>query len=104
MSVYGPAVNLGLFIVRQKCQCNIQSCLKQRSIDCRAATAMAMSRDFLPARLSPTQNLWTWQNEREETEGRKSRPSCVVIALRGDADCITHLALRVVATQPPQMT
>lgn len=34
--------------------------------------------------------------------GRKSRPTCVVIAVRDAKDGLTHLALLVVTTQPPQ--
>jgi hypothetical protein len=63
---------------------------------------MAMSRDFLPGQIIAYPYLWAWQNERGETEGRKSRPTCVVIAVRGVADGLTHLALLAVTTQPPQ--
>jgi hypothetical protein len=62
-----------------------------------------MSRDFLPGQIIAYPYLWAWQNERGETEGRRSRPACVVIAVRGDADGLTHLSLRAVATEPAHM-
>lgn len=71
-------------------------------IDCRLAKAMAMSRNFLPGQIIAYPYLWAWQNERGETEGRKSRPTCVVVAIRGATDGLTHLALLAVTTQPPQ--
>ena len=46
--------------------------------------------------------LWAWQDERGETEGRKTRPICVVVAVRGANDGLTHLALLAITTQPPQ--
>jgi len=41
-----------------------------------------------------------WQRERGETDGRKERPVCVVIAVRGRDD-LTHLALLAISSQPP---
>ncbi len=35
--------------------------------------------------------------------GRKSRPTCVVVAVRSAKDGLTHLALLAVTTQPPQL-
>lgn len=35
-------------------------------------------------------------------EDRKSRPNCVVVAVRGATDGLTRLALLAVTTQPPQ--
>ena len=46
--------------------------------------------------------LWKWQRERGETEGRKDRPVCVVIAVRGPQDGLTHLALLAISSRPPQ--
>jgi len=50
----------------------------------------------------PHQHLWAWQHERGEAEGRKTRPTCVVVAVRGANDGLTHLALLAITTQPPQ--
>jgi len=46
--------------------------------------------------------LWAWQQQRGETEGRKQRPVCVVIAIRSATDGNSHLALLAITTQPPQ--
>nr|WP_157179783.1 hypothetical protein [Rhizobium leguminosarum] len=46
--------------------------------------------------------LWAWQQQRGETEGRKQRPFCVVVAIRSAGDGNTHLVLLAVTTQPPQ--
>jgi hypothetical protein len=63
---------------------------------------MTMSREFLPGQVIAYPYLWSWQQERGETEGRKSRPTCVVVAIRGANDGLTHLALLAITTQPPQ--
>ena len=42
-----------------------------------------MSREFLRGQIIAYPYLWAWQNDRGETEGRKSRPTCVVVAVRG---------------------
>lgn len=60
-----------------------------------------MSREFLPGQIIAYPYLWAWQNDRGETEGRKSRPTCVVVAVRNAKDGLTHLALLAVTTQPP---
>lgn len=44
--------------------------------------------------------LWRWQRERHETEGRKERPVCVLVAVRGAND-LTHLALLAISSRPP---
>lgn len=41
-----------------------------------------MSREFLPGQVIDYPYLWAWQDERGETEGRKNRPTCVVVAVR----------------------
>lgn len=46
--------------------------------------------------------LWAWQQQRGETEGRKQRPVCVVVAIRSASDGNTHLVLLAITTQPPQ--
>ncbi|ESZ08391.1 hypothetical protein X737_33090 [Mesorhizobium sp. L48C026A00] len=60
-----------------------------------------MSGRFLPGQVISYPYLWAWQHERGETEGRKSRPTCVVIAVRGARDGLTHLGLLAITTQPP---
>jgi len=44
--------------------------------------------------------LWKWQRARGETEGRKTRPVCVAISVRGP-DGFTHLALLAISIRPP---
>lgn len=44
--------------------------------------------------------LWLRQSRAGETEGRKPRPVCVAIAVKGD-DNKTHLALLPISSQPP---
>lgn len=61
-----------------------------------------MSREFRPGEVIAYPYLWAWQQQRGETEGRKQRPVCVVIAIRGTNDGNTHLALLAVTTQSPQ--
>lgn len=61
-----------------------------------------MSREYLPGQVITYPYLWSWQDERGETEGRKGRPTCVVVAVRGANDGQTHLALLAITTQPPQ--
>src|SRR5438270_9764875 len=43
--------------------------------------------------------LWRWQRDRGETEGRKDRPVCVVLAVRRDE--FTHLALFAISSRAP---
>jgi hypothetical protein len=61
-----------------------------------------MSRKFRPGEVISYPYLWAWQQQRGETEGRKRRPVCVVIAIRGTSDGNTHLALLAITSQPPQ--
>lgn len=61
-----------------------------------------MSREYLPGQIIAYPYLWAWQQDRGETEGRKIRPTCVVVAVRGAKDGLTHLALLAITTQPPQ--
>jgi hypothetical protein len=61
-----------------------------------------MSHEFRPGEVIPYPYLWAWQHQRGETEGRKQRPVCVVIAIRSATDGHTHLALLAITTQPPQ--
>ncbi|WP_064709406.1 hypothetical protein [Rhizobium bangladeshense] len=61
-----------------------------------------MSHEFRPGELISYPYLWAWQQQRGETEGRKQRPVCVVIAIRSASDGNTHLVLLAITTQPPQ--
>jgi len=60
-----------------------------------------MSGRFLPGQVISYPYLWARQHERGETGGRKSRATCVVTAVRGARDGLTHLALLGITTQPP---
>ena len=60
-----------------------------------------MSREFLPGQVIAYPYLWAWQHERGETEGRKSRPTCVVVAVRSAKDDLTHLVILAITTQSP---
>ena len=44
--------------------------------------------------------LWRLQHEPGESEGRKTRPVCVMISVRG-RDGFTHLALLAISSRPP---
>lgn len=61
-----------------------------------------MSREFRSGEVISYPYLWAWKQQRGETEGRKQRPVCVVIAIRGTSDGNTHLALLAITSQPPQ--
>lgn len=61
-----------------------------------------MSHEFRPGEVISYPYLWAWQQQRGETEGRKQRPVCVVIAIRGASDGNTHLVLLAISTQPPE--
>ncbi|WP_119389120.1 hypothetical protein [Taklimakanibacter lacteus] len=44
--------------------------------------------------------LWRWQSENGETEGRKDRPVCLLLAiLKSD---VTHLVLLAISGTPPR--
>jgi hypothetical protein len=47
--------------------------------------------NFCPAKSSPI-HLWAWQNDRGEIGERKSRPTCVAVAVRSAKDDLAHLA------------
>ncbi|ANL67904.1 hypothetical protein AMC82_PA00073 (plasmid) [Rhizobium phaseoli] len=61
-----------------------------------------MSREFRPGEVISYPYLWARQQQRGETEGRKHRPVCVVVAIRSAGDGNTHLVLLAITTQPPQ--
>jgi len=60
-----------------------------------------MSREYRPGEIVRYPYLWSWQRDRDETEGRKNRPVCVVVAMSGPRDGLTHLALLAISSQPP---
>lgn len=51
-----------------------------------------MSREFRLGEVISYPYLWAWQQQRGETEGRKRRPVCVVVAIRNAADGNTYLS------------
>ncbi|RUM08909.1 hypothetical protein [Rhizobium chutanense] len=62
-----------------------------------------MNREFRPGEVMAYPYLWAWQQQRGETEGRKQRPVCVIIAMRSASDGNTHLVLLAITTQPPEV-
>mgnify|MGYP001238726991 CR=1 FL=1 len=60
-----------------------------------------MSRSFRPGQIHDYPYLWQWQHERGESDGRKPRPVCVIAAVRGARDDLTHLALLAITTSRP---
>ena len=64
------------------------------------ASATTMSVELRPGDLVSYPYLWRWQQARGETEGRKDRPVCVVVAARG-VDGLTHLALLAISSRQP---
>ncbi|MGN6548999.1 MAG: hypothetical protein ACTHJ3_03775 [Pararhizobium sp.] len=44
--------------------------------------------------------LWRWQYDRGETEGRKDRPVCLLLAIARGAK--THLVLLAISATPPR--
>jgi len=44
--------------------------------------------------------LWKHQQSRGETEGRKGRPVCMILAVKS-ADGATHMVLLAISTKPP---
>lgn len=59
-----------------------------------------MTGDLRPGTIVQYPYLWKWQQERGETEGRKDRPVCVILAVRG-SDGLTHLALLAISSRQP---
>ncbi|MFF0946314.1 hypothetical protein ACFYE9_01145 [Rhizobium leguminosarum] len=62
-----------------------------------------MNHEFRPGEVITYPYLWAWQQQRGETEGRKQRPVCVVIAIRSASDGNTHLVLLAITTQSPEV-
>ena len=60
-----------------------------------------MSREFRPGEIVLYPYLWKRQHAQGETEGRKDPPVCVVVAVRGQQDNLTSLALLAISSQPP---
>ena len=46
--------------------------------------------------------LWVAQRDAGETEGRKSRPACLVLRIRDPERAIHHLILLGISSQPPR--
>ncbi|MBP2449685.1 hypothetical protein [Rhizobium leguminosarum] len=44
--------------------------------------------------------LWAWQRDKGETEGRKTRPVCMVLAIHRGAQ--THLVILAISGTPPR--
>jgi hypothetical protein len=44
--------------------------------------------------------LWRWQSDRGETEGRKERPVCLLLAVPGGG--VTHVLLFAISGTPPR--
>ncbi|GLK70213.1 hypothetical protein KHC23_20335 [Ancylobacter dichloromethanicus] len=59
-----------------------------------------MTDDLRPGAIIQYPYLWKWQQEHGETEGRKDRPVCVILAVRG-SDGLTHLALLAISSRQP---
>jgi hypothetical protein len=59
-----------------------------------------MSADLRAGEVIEYPYLWRWQSERGESEGRKRRPVCVVVAVHA-RDGLTHLALLAISSRPP---
>lgn len=57
--------------------------------------------DPVPGRVIEYPYLWRWQERGGETEGRKARPTCLVIAVKGKGDGLTHLALLAISSTAP---
>ncbi len=62
---------------------------------------MTTPREFRPGDVIAYPYLWKWQSARGETEGRKTRPVCVVIAVANPRDGLTHLAMLAISSSPP---
>jgi hypothetical protein len=45
--------------------------------------------------------LWASQRDRGESEGRKDRPVCLLLAFHDDAHDVHHLMLLAISSQPP---
>jgi hypothetical protein len=64
---------------------------------------MTEDRDlYLPGTVISYPYLWRWQSESGETEGRKARPVCVVVAVRSEQSN-THLMLLAISSQRPNV-
>ena len=60
-----------------------------------------MSADLRSGAIVTYPYLWRWQHERGESEGRKERPVCVVLAVHDPKSGMTHLALLAISSRPP---
>ena len=60
--------------------------------------------DLKPGTVIRYPYLWSWQEAQGETEGRKSRPVCMVYSQRDPSKGITHLFLLAISSTPPLAT
>lgn len=62
-----------------------------------------MSADFpVAGQVFDYHYLWKWQADRGETEGRKKRPSCVVIVIKNEADHHVMFIAPITSKTPDQ--
>lgn len=59
------------------------------------------SPSYRPGQIVEYPYLWQWQHDRGESDGRKRRPVCIVAAVRGARDGLTHLGLLAITTGRP---
>src|SRR5690349_9809646 len=88
----------GVYMVKAKRQMRLRPCLEMRSTGSSRAKDMAMSSDLPSGTVIHYPYLWRWQRERGETEGRKERPVCIVVAVQNPRDALTHLALLAITS------
>lgn len=63
---------------------------------------MTKMSDIQPGQILSYPYLWAWQSDAGETEGRKSRPVCVAVAIRRAEDGRTHLLILAITTKAPE--
>ena len=64
---------------------------------------MAMTRELPPqGSIIEYPYLWVSQRDGGETEGRKSRPVCLVLRIADPEQAIHHLVLLAISSQPPR--
>lgn len=63
---------------------------------------MTTMNDIQPGQILSYPYLWAWQSEAGETEGRKSRPVCVAVAIKRAEDGLTHLLILAITTKAPE--
>lgn len=63
---------------------------------------MTKMSEIQPGQILNYPYLWAWQFEAGETEGRKSRPVCVAVAIKRAEDGLTHLLFLAISTKAPE--